>query len=137
MPLISLHCVCRLAIPAAGATHRGSRNESPELLARPRTTSACRSTRASERTKTQIFEADARSRVKSENTEWPLGQEYFDKVNIYFGPFEIDLFATAIIKKCHSFVSWHPDLLAHAVNAFLLNWRFFLLLFLAFPPISL
>jgi len=83
----------------------------------------------------QNFEADAESRVRSEDTEWTLGQEYFDRINAYFGPFEIDLFATSINKKCHRFVSWHPDPLANAVDAFSLDWSAFY--FYAFPPFIL
>jgi len=83
----------------------------------------------------QNTEADAESRVVSEETEWSLGQPYFDKINSHFGPFDIDLFASTINNKCPSFVSWFPDPLALAVDAFSLNWSGFF--FYAFPPFIL
>ncbi|XP_067204322.1 uncharacterized protein [Linepithema humile] len=83
----------------------------------------------------QNIEADTESRVVSEETEWALGQEYFDRINCYFGRFDIDLFATSINSKCQRFVSWHPDPLAQAVDAFSLNWSTFY--FYAFSPFIL
>jgi len=83
----------------------------------------------------QNIEADAESRVVSEETEWSLGQPYFDKINLYLGPFDIDLFASTINNKCPNFVSWFPDPLALAVDAFSLNWSGFF--FYAFPPFIL
>ena len=68
----------------------------------------------------------------SEESEWALHQKYFDRINAHFGVFDIDLFASSINKKCHRFVSWLPDPLAEAVDAFSLNWSNFY--FYAFPP---
>ncbi|XP_070527733.1 uncharacterized protein [Cardiocondyla obscurior] len=42
----------------------------------------------------QNVEADAESRVVSDETEWTLGQVFFEKIESYFGQFDIDLFAT-------------------------------------------
>lgn len=48
----------------------------------------------------QNFEADAESRVVSEETEWSLGRDYFDAIARHFGQFDIDLFASTINSKC-------------------------------------
>lgn len=83
----------------------------------------------------QNFEADAESRVVSEETEWTLSQAYFNRIDSYFGPFDLDLFASSINAKCSRFISWFPDPLAHAVNAFSLDWGG--IYFYAFPPFIL
>ncbi|XP_018404624.1 PREDICTED: uncharacterized protein LOC108781208 [Cyphomyrmex costatus] len=62
----------------------------------------------------QNIEADAESRVISEESEWALNQGYFSEIEAYFGPFDVDLFATSINAKCTCFVSWLPDPLAFA-----------------------
>ncbi|XP_039310369.1 uncharacterized protein LOC105203938 [Solenopsis invicta] len=83
----------------------------------------------------QNFEADAESRIVSEETEWSLGEQYFDEIEAALGPFEIDLFASSINNKCRDFISWHPDPLAQAVDAFSMSWNQFY--FYAFPPFLL
>lgn len=83
----------------------------------------------------QNFEADAESRVVSEETEWSLSRDSFDKIESSLGPFDIDLFASSINAKCSRFVSWFPDPLAFTVDAFSLNWSEFR--FFAFPPFAL
>lgn len=52
-----------------------------------------------------------------------------------FGTPDIDLFATKENAKVSSFVSWHFDPLAHAVDAFSIKWTDHNLY--AFPPFSL
>ncbi|XP_026823727.1 uncharacterized protein LOC113561474 [Ooceraea biroi] len=81
------------------------------------------------------LEADAESRVISEDSEWTLDQGYFNIIDSTFGPFDIDLFAALINAKCPRFVSWLPDPMAHAVDAFSLDWSQFY--FYAFPPFIL
>lgn len=84
----------------------------------------------------QNIEADAESRVISVKTEWSLDQSYFDRIASFFGPFEIDLFASSINTKCPCFVCWLPDPLSWiAVDAFSLDWSKFF--FYAFPPFIL
>lgn len=83
----------------------------------------------------QNVEADAESRIISEDTECTLAQVYFTTIESYFRRFDVDLFASAINAKCSHFVSWFPDLLADAVNAFSLCWS--VIYFYAFPPFSL
>jgi hypothetical protein len=81
------------------------------------------------------IEADAELRVVSEETEWTLAQSYFDIINSRFGNFDIDLFASSTNCKCRCFVSWFPDPLAQAVDAFSLDWKG--VYFYAFPPFAL
>jgi len=76
-----------------------------------------------------------RSHASGQNTEWTLEQGYFDRIKAYFGPFEIDLFATCINKKCQRFVSWHPDPLAYTIDVFSLDRSTFY--FYAFPLFAL
>jgi len=83
----------------------------------------------------QNCEADAESRVISEGTEWTLENRFFTIINRRFGQFDIDLFASSINNKCSRFVSWLPDPLAEAVDAFSLHWGDFY--FYAFPPFIL
>lgn len=83
----------------------------------------------------QNFEADAESRVISEETEWSLEQGHFDRIDVCFSPFEVDLFASSINTKCPHFVSWFPDPLAFTVDAFSIDWSNFY--FYAFPPFIL
>lgn len=83
----------------------------------------------------QNFEVDVESRVISIEMEWSLNQSYFDMIDSLFDPFDFDLFASSINAKCPCFVSWLPDPLSHAVDAFSLNWRKFF--FYAFPPFIL
>lgn len=69
----------------------------------------------------------------SEETEWSLGQDYFKNIDSYFGSFDIDLFATSINNKCQCFISWLPDPLTQAVDAFTLDWsNFYFYAFLLF-----
>lgn len=81
------------------------------------------------------WEADAESRIISQETEWALNQEFFYIIDKQLGPFDIDLFASSINKKCPRFVSWLPDPLAFAIDAFSLDWSTFR--FYAFPPFIL
>lgn len=83
----------------------------------------------------QNFEADAESRIVSEETEWTIEDTYFRRIESHFGRFDIDLFASSINTKCPCFISWIPDPLAYAVDAFSLDWSN--LRFYAFPPFIL
>lgn len=83
----------------------------------------------------QNIEADSESRTISLETEWSLQQEFFVRIESFFGSFDIDLFASSINTKCPLFVSWLPDPLAFAVDAFSIDWGDFY--FYAFPPFIL
>lgn len=78
--------------------------------------------------------ADAESRRSHPDIEWELTDHAFSKIVKYFGKPDIDLFATRLNNKCKTYVSWHRDPDALAVNCFTLNWS--QLNFYAFPPVS-
>lgn len=80
-------------------------------------------------------EADAESRVISEDTEWELNKKAFATIEQTFGKFDIDLFATNINTKCPQFISWHRDPDACTVDAFTVCWSQYY--FYAFPPFSI
>ncbi|XP_032668678.1 uncharacterized protein LOC116842918 [Odontomachus brunneus] len=79
--------------------------------------------------------ADTESRIADPDTEWSLSDEAFCRITKLFGPFEIDLFASLINKKCDLYVSWFPDPGSIAIDAFTLSWRD--IYFYAFPPFIL
>lgn len=80
-------------------------------------------------------EADAESRRIHPDIEWELSPAAFQQLVTKFGSPKIDLFASRINKKCNTYVSWHRDPEAHAVNAFTIDWKN--LKFYAFPPFSI
>jgi len=79
--------------------------------------------------------ADAESRITDPDTEWSLSDRAFYKVSKFFGPFEVDLFASLNNNKCDTYVSWFPDPGSIAIDAFTLSWRG--LNFYAFRPFIL
>ena len=79
--------------------------------------------------------ADYLSRSEHETTEWSLNELYFNKIVNVFGTPEIDLFASRFNTKVQCFVSWKPDEMAQAVDAFSVKWDCYN--FYAFPPFSL
>jgi len=79
--------------------------------------------------------ADRESRSTNINSEWSLSEQAFNLVEKKFGPFDIDLFASAINTKCDLYVSWLPDPASWAIDAFTLSWNSFY--FYAFPPFIL
>lgn len=80
-------------------------------------------------------EADAASRILPVETEWSLSNAAFGKIELAFGRFDIDLFASATNAKCQKFVSWLGDHACFSVDAFTLNWEEYY--FYAFPPFAL
>ncbi|EFN87992.1 hypothetical protein EAI_06111, partial [Harpegnathos saltator] len=81
------------------------------------------------------FIADCESRCKDPGTEWCLSDEAFQQVNKAFGPFDINLFASAINNKCDVCVSWFPNPGSFTTDAFAVAWE--ALNFYAFPPFIL
>lgn len=79
--------------------------------------------------------ADKESRRLPIETEWELNDDHFRLVKNRFGPFDIDLFATNINRKCVKFISWYKDPESWSVDAFTVSWTQFY--FYAFPPFSL
>ena len=69
------------------------------------------------------IEADQQSRILQDATEWKLHPELFQKIVDKFGKPDIDLFASRINRQLKSYVSWHPEPEAMAVNAFSLTWN--------------
>ena len=78
--------------------------------------------------------ADYKSRHFSDNVEWALSWNLFDKICTRFGCPDIDLFASRLNKKLEMYVSWTPDPYASNIDAFSMNWRG--TFFYAFPPFS-
>ena len=79
--------------------------------------------------------ADFHSRCFHENKEWALKVSVFDLLSPTYGSPDIDLFASSRNAKLPVYISWLPDRLAYAVDAFTVSWRD--LNFNAFPPFSL
>ncbi len=70
---------------------------------------------------TENVEADRQSRVFDEHTEWSLSDSIFNQIRKNFFTPTIDLFASRLNHKVDSYVSWHPDPGALAVDAFTQN----------------
>ena len=66
--------------------------------------------------------ADDKSRVMKDRTDWKLCPAVFWQINQRMGPLEVDLFASRLTYQLRQFVSWRPDPMAIATDAFTLNW---------------
>ena len=62
--------------------------------------------------------------------------DIFQQITDMFGSPEIDLFVSRLNKHVARFVLWHTDPEAEAVDAFMLDWRHFHLMY-AFPLFSI
>lgn len=78
--------------------------------------------------------ADKESRCRSIETEYELKERRFLQICRHFGTPKIDLFATALNKKCPIFASWGPDPDSSFIDAFTFKWTKY---FYAFPPFPL
>ena len=78
---------------------------------------------------------DYLSRMRHTTTEWSLREQVFHQIEGVYGSPLVDLFASRFNAKLPSFVSWKPDPIALAVDAFSLDWNDYK--FYAFPPFSL
>ncbi|CAL8111529.1 unnamed protein product [Orchesella dallaii] len=78
--------------------------------------------------------ADSLSRSKLDETDFMLGQEYFTKICVEFGVPKVDLFASYRTYQVEKYVSFHPDPLSEAVDAFTIAWED---MFYAFPPFNM
>ena len=67
--------------------------------------------------------ADYESR-KLRQVEWMIRTDIFDIINVMFGPFDIDLFASRLSKQIDKFMSWLPDPEAVAINALDNEWNY-------------
>lgn len=68
-------------------------------------------------------------------TEYELSKSAYNIICTRLGTPEIDLFATKLNSKCHSYISWKPDPESLLVDAFTVNWSQWF--FYAFPPFSI
>ena len=66
--------------------------------------------------------ADRESRTWSDRSEWKLCPQIFQRINTQLGPLLTDLFASRLSDQLPTFVSWKPDPLALATDAFSLVW---------------
>ena len=65
---------------------------------------------------------DNESRVMKDWTDWKLCPAVFRHINQRRGPLEVDLFASRLTCQLRQFVSWRPDPMAIATDAFTLDW---------------
>ena len=70
-------------------------------------------------------DADRKSRVFNDFTEWKLNHEIFLKIEEKLGTPEIDLFASRLNYQLKPFVAWSPDPEAFAIDAFTITWNMF------------
>jgi hypothetical protein len=61
--------------------------------------------------------------VYRDTSNWKLNHEIFTQISNMWGPFRIDLFADRLNCQVNKFVSWKPDPLALATDAFQIQWR--------------
>ena len=66
--------------------------------------------------------ADNESKIMKDHSDWMLCPETFHQVNQRL---EVDLFASRLTNQLLNFVSWRPDPMAMATDAFTLNWTEF------------
>ena len=68
------------------------------------------------------IEANRDSRVFHDSTEWMLDRNVFSNiVDRLFVP-DVDVFVSRLNRQLDSYVSWRPDLMAIAVDAFSMDW---------------
>ena len=65
--------------------------------------------------------ADEETRTWSDRSEW-LSPTIFQKINALLGPLSTDLFASRLSSQLPVYVSWEPDPLAVATDAFTQDW---------------
>jgi hypothetical protein len=67
--------------------------------------------------------ADAPSRRMQEQLEWSMDKSFFHHLDKMWGPHHIDLFASALNRQVHNFVSWKPHPQATATDAMTQSWK--------------
>ena len=67
--------------------------------------------------------ADRESRYHLDSSDWKLCPAVFQALQNRWGPLDIDLFASRLTNQLPRFVSWKPDPLSEAVDAFSLQWN--------------
>ena len=79
--------------------------------------------------------ADRESRYHLDSSDWKLCPAVFQALQNRWGPLDLDLFASRLTNQLPRFVSWKPDPLSEAVDAFSLQWN--KVKGYAFPPFCL
>ena len=67
--------------------------------------------------------ADFLSRHLTDRSDWILEEQVFTVLNRWWGPLDVDLFATRFSARLPRFYSWKPDPEAEATDAFVQQWR--------------
>lgn len=67
--------------------------------------------------------ADSPSRQLQEQLEWSLHPQFFQDLDRWWGPHQVDMFASAINTQLPHFISWRPHPAAIATDAFRHSWR--------------
>ena len=79
-------------------------------------------------------EADKASReFHSSNIEWGLDQTAFNELKRKLGEPDIDMFASRLNHKTTHYIAWTPDPGAVAIDAFIIDWSHYNVIFF-FPP---
>lgn len=61
--------------------------------------------------------------IFNDTSEWQLDKSRFYKLREFFGTLDIDMFCSRLNFQIERYVSWEPNPLAYAVDAFTLNWK--------------
>ena len=84
----------------------------------------------------QNVEADEKSCIFSDQTEWTLRRDLFEQICEKFGTPSIDLFASRLNNQVERYCAWEPDPGAVYIDSFLYEWVKERLVY-AFPPFSI
>ena len=66
--------------------------------------------------------ADTESRAQPDRSDWKLSPVCFQKIHQIFVPLSVNLFATRLSAQLPMFISWKPDPLVMATDAFSMDW---------------
>jgi len=84
---------------------------------------------------TQNVIADWYSRNVNDSSDWALDRDIFLQIQKLVGNLEVDLFASRLNHQLDKYVSWKPDPMSWATDAFLLCWKE--IQGYAFPPFAM
>ena len=70
----------------------------------------------------QNLVADWHSRNINDSSDWCLNRQIFHQIQKLIGELEVDIFASRLNYQLKKIVSWKPDPMSLATDAFLLNW---------------
>ena len=66
--------------------------------------------------------ANRMSRSHQDHSDWKLNPYVFNRINLFWGPLQVDLFATRLSTQLLKYYSWKPQPIAEAVDTFLQDW---------------